>query len=97
MSESNNKTWIILILLVVGIIWGVGPLKNAHCTRDKSNEESSSSTQTGSDPSFTGKGTYTKYKCSVNGCLCTKYQKKSTYNSDCENCGHHQDEHYEFR
>ena len=46
-------------------------------------------------PSFTGG--YRKYKCSVNGCLCTKYEKKSTFNEDCKNCGHHKGDHYEFK
>ena len=44
-------------------------------------------------PSFTGN----KYKCSVGGCLCRKYEPKSTFNSDCKNCGHHKKDHYEFQ
>lgn len=45
-----------------------------------------------SEPAFTGK-TYTKYKCNVGGCLCRKYEKKSTFNTDCNNCGHSKDDH----
>ena len=46
-------------------------------------------------PSFTGG--YRKYKCCVGGCLCSKYEKKSTFNDDCKNCGHHKGDHYEFK
>lgn len=42
--------------------------------------------KSGSEPSFTGG--YKKYRCPDGGCLCTKYEKKSTYNSDCKNCDH---------
>ena len=45
-----------------------------------------------SEPTFTG-NKFTKYKCNVGGCLCRKYEKKSTFNSDCNNCGHRKDEH----
>lgn len=90
MSEnSNNSAWMWVGLMLIGIIFGIGPFKKMQCSQE---EKVSTSYQ----PSFTG-SSYHKYKCSVNGCLCTKYEKKSTFNSDCKNCNHHKEEHYEFK
>lgn len=38
-------------------------------------------------------GSHRKYKCKSPGCLCTKYEKKSTFNSDCKNCNHSKNDH----
>lgn len=46
-----------------------------------------------SNPSFTG-NSHRKYVCGYGGCLCTKYEKKSTYNTDCKNCFHAKSDHY---
>lgn len=44
-NGSNSKTWIILGILVVGIIWGIGPFKNAKYEKEKKKSY---------QPSFTG-------------------------------------------
>ncbi len=49
-------------------------------------------TITKSNPAFTG----SKYACGNGGCLCRKYEKKSTFNSDCKNCGHAKEDHYGY-
>jgi hypothetical protein len=96
-TSSNNRGWAIVGLLILGLIFGVGPFRNAQCTSDNSEKTNYSSQPSSSQPSFTGDNSYRKYKCSVPGCLCTKYEKKSTYNLDCVNCGHRKDDHYEFK
>ena len=83
-KENNNTGWIWVGLIVIGFL-GFGPLNIAKC----SSGESEVKTQQQWDGSFTG----SKYTCS-GGCLCTKYQKISTYNANCKNClalngGHH--------
>lgn len=37
---------------------------------------------------FGGSNGFKHYPCPVGGCLCTKYEAKGVYNSDCKNCGH---------
>lgn len=37
---------------------------------------------------FGGSNGFKHYPCPVGGCLCTKYEAKGIYNSDCKNCGH---------
>jgi hypothetical protein len=88
--EKYGSYFVALIFLIPG-----GIIINEEYNKQKRLEwiefENKHST---SNPSFTGRGSYRKYKCSVGGCLCTKYEKKSTYNTDCKNCGHHKGEHY---
>lgn len=60
----------------------------------RSNEWSNSSST--SSISFTGNTSYRKYKCDGK-CLCTAYKRKGTFDSDCANCGHRKERHYEFK
>jgi hypothetical protein len=95
-KSSNNLGWAYLGAIAIGLIFGFGPFKNLHCTRDS---ETKTEVNKSNQPSFTGSSSYTHYKCggSNGGCLCTKYEKKSPNNSDCVNCDHHKGEHYEFK
>jgi|GEM_PF-2066923 len=58
MSGSNNKTFTVIGLLIIGILAGVGPFKNAQCNKQKNsnylqvNEDEKS--RTSNQPSFTG-------------------------------------------
>lgn len=40
-------------------------------------------------PPFVGN----KYKCTVGGCLCRRYEAKSAFDSDCKYCDHSKSEH----
>ena len=98
-KPKNYNSWAIIILVIVGAIFGIGPFRNAQCSKKETTYEQSlemRQLKSSSTPTFTG--SHRKYKCSGrNGkCLCTKYEKKSTFDSDCKNCGHHKKEHYEF-
>lgn len=97
MSENNNsKSWIVLGLLVIGIIFGVGPFKNTKCTSDKGDYDASvsSSPQTGSDPSFIGGVSAGEY-CNGDGysCHCPGYERYSSADWHCKNCGHVKSDH----
>ncbi|MDR0970379.1 MAG: hypothetical protein LBM67_07580 [Lentimicrobiaceae bacterium] len=83
-KDSNNSGLAIIVLIAVGFFFGVGPFRNAKCSSDKPKIE----TQQQWDGSFSGR----KYDCER--CLCKKYEKKSTFNSDCKNCGHIKSWHY---
>ncbi len=49
-SSINNKTWLILAILAAGLIFGVGPFRNAQCKREKKEK-----TNPFYEQSFTGK------------------------------------------
>lgn len=87
-SSKSNKGWTILGLLVIGIIFGIGPFRNAQCTSNT--QENISPSQPPWNDNFVG---HWKYKCKNGGCLCIKYKRKSTFNSDCANCGHSANDH----
>lgn len=75
------------------IVTGIVCLALGYFTWPESEEEESEyypTMQSYYQPSF---GSYRKYKCKVGGCLCTDYKPKSTFNSDCKNCGHAKEDH----
>lgn len=56
-SANNSQSWAKIVCVIIGIIWGVGPFKNARCTRD-AQEKTINSYQ----PSFTGSFSDTEIK-----------------------------------